>query len=420
MDPLYRNRSYDFEFTVHDWFPEDHYTTRIPSTTVQNGRWRDDGVDNPFYREQIAQHTDATTPFSAWKRTVTVQGSGSAEALYTRSGTDDDGNSITRVASERMNGVFPFYPYYPDADSRCDEEAYWDLMGKLHKLLYNRQNTAQAGVFLGEIREVVHLIRHPAESLYRLIMGSQFQRATAFRKNKILQASWNSYRKVDRRKALSDFWLEMQYGWKPLINDIEDGLKAYNELSSKVIYESFVVTASSEQQGPVTTTPYQHSRIAWLEDSWTNYRTSYRAYGETYKNYGGAKAKLGISWGNFLPTVWELIPYSFLVDYFSNIGDVLNGVTLDYGVLRRVSATVKRQARTTVVFHGFSNPGFPDVTSVSGGHPPVTLESKSITRSPGLNLSVPRVRLELPGVGSLKWANLGALITSRYTRGIRR
>jgi hypothetical protein len=35
-------------------------------------------------------------------------------------------------------------------------------------------------------------------------------------------------------------------------------------------------------------------------------------------------ATLGFSWESFVPTVWELVPYSFILDYFTNIGDVLS------------------------------------------------------------------------------------------------
>jgi hypothetical protein len=37
---------------------------------------------------------------------------------------------------------------------------------------------------------------------------------------------------------------------------------------------------------------------------------------------------VGLHPSNWLPTAWELLPYSFVYDYFANIGDIINAATV--------------------------------------------------------------------------------------------
>jgi hypothetical protein len=49
---------------------------------------------------------------------------------------------------------------------------------------------------------------------------------------------------------------------------------------------------------------------------------------------------------DFLPTAWDLLPFSFIADYFANIGDIINAVSLlgtNYVFTCRTERTVSRR-----------------------------------------------------------------------------
>lgn len=55
---------------------------------------------------------------------------------------------------------------------------------------------------------------------------------------------------------------------------------------------------------------------------------------------------LGLHPRALLPTLWEVIPFSFLVDYFSNVGDILNSVSngIEFNVVGNVMSQVTMTA----------------------------------------------------------------------------
>jgi hypothetical protein len=144
-------------------------------------------------------------------------------------------------------------------------------------------------------------------------------------------------RAKNRKFVIQDTWLEFSFGWKPFISDIEDacrlataepfiarevikaGAKVVPEdIRTKVVFGRNQVLASVQKQSLVNLFVTYKGAIAAT--------TSPPPFPE----------QLGLSWSNVLPTAWELIPYSFLFDYFTNIGVVIEGIStgtihLDWG-----------------------------------------------------------------------------------------
>lgn len=59
---------------------------------------------------------------------------------------------------------------------------------------------------------------------------------------------------------------------------------------------------------------------------------------------------VGVSWGDVALTGWELIPWSFLVDYFTSIGDYLNAVVfLSQAKARYASVSTKVSCKRTYI-----------------------------------------------------------------------
>lgn len=120
----------------------------------------------------------------------------------------------------------------------------------------------------------------------------------------------------------------------------------------------------------------------------------------------------GFSLRSFVPTIWELIPYSFLVDYFSNLGDLVTStavfrndfvyvVSTDWRELHDVACNIRRSLHnnnTGIIDHG---------ESISLGH----WEHRVVSMQRfNVGSLTPSFRFECPLLGSKKWLNIAALL----------
>jgi len=118
----------------------------------------------------------------------------------------------------------------------------------------------------------------------------------------------------------------------------------------------------------------------------------------------------GFSLSNFLPTVWNLIPYSFLVDCFTNIGQVIDGASLGTVYLSWGCKTIRRVrsrdiARSNATCVNGLNPRA--YISASGGHSEWVVFQRSAVSAVTVGLS--DLSFRVPGIGSTKWLNIAAL-----------
>lgn len=111
---------------------------------------------------------------------------------------------------------------------------------------------------------------------------------------------------------ISSRWLELQYGWKPLLNDVYEAAKAYEALTQgprsyyfKANTKRFVnfdsSTSPSNYACPTTGKLTQRILLEMREDMTANKPRS-----------------LGLE--DPMTVAWELVPYSFVIDWFIPIG----------------------------------------------------------------------------------------------------
>lgn len=292
----------------------------------------------------------------------------------------------------------------------------------------NRQ--FQGGVFFGELAEALHGIRHPAEALFKGIesyssAATKLRRTYVKSKADFLSLSRNRRRKVARSfsEAASGLWLEKAFHWMPLLGDIQGAVSALTHTLDQVPRQFIRVSATDVQSSTSTISGFGGPRF------YNGVLSSLDSVGASVKFYGlvqvgprvpfspDAKA-LGFDPRSFIPTIWELIPYSWAVDYFTNIGDMLYG--LSYGgsdVLWTCMGTKQWAKRSQKAGLSSTKP-----VPVFGWHfvalygsmreSEVDTEQAYITRSVYGGNFVPTLDYKVPGL-SLKWLNLGAVFLQR-------
>lgn len=131
-------------------------------------------------------------------------------------------------------------------------------------------------------------------------------------------------------KELADRYMEYRYGIRPLLYDVKSILSAYNSTQKKFDRYTFRGKASaSAQAGPTEFTYYANSVFAYKAYASVKREVTARAGCLTHLH---ALSKLNV-WGLDQPieTLWELLPYSFVIDWFFNIGKTIASFTPEAG-----------------------------------------------------------------------------------------
>jgi hypothetical protein len=130
----------------------------------------------------------------------------------------------------------------------------------------------------------------------------------------------------DASKAVASGWLELQYGWKPLLEDIYGSC---DELVRQQTYELLVTKkAVTKKRYPVRyVNNYLNGSAKGMvyQTGWAHYEVKTSV---TFRRPDGPR-RVMVQTGLTNPALiaWELVPFSFVVDWFLPVGQFLD--TLD-------------------------------------------------------------------------------------------
>lgn len=126
---------------------------------------------------------------------------------------------------------------------------------------------------------------------------------------------------------LGQLWLEARYGWRPLIYDmisIADALQTLKEFNSSKL-SRYTTFGTAEQ-----TREFQVSQSTIYSDGFASGSSwSFNGIGSVHRLIEvrcGVAARTSfqdVAFADPLVTAWELIPFSFVIDWFANIDDIL-------------------------------------------------------------------------------------------------
>jgi len=177
------------------------------------------------------------------------------------------------------------------------------------------------GEFANDFKQTISMLRKPFSSATKLIADI----ASSKRRRLRLSSGRNAL------KAASDAWLEYRYGWKPLILDCQTTIDQVSKIHQKYT-RKHLVARSSESTSVSRTKDFQGTGFG----SWPNLSSYGQATGKGFATAnagvmytvsnpvdpGEAASRIfGTSARDVPATVWEIIPFSFVVDWFVGVGD---------------------------------------------------------------------------------------------------
>lgn len=188
------------------------------------------------------------------------------------------------------------------------------------------------GVALGERKQTIDLVVNTVGKFVKVIRSLKKGRfdlalrhfgSSPARHKKLYPArKMRSDPKSLNSKDISAQWLELQYGWKPLLNDVYESARAYESFTKKTpSYTQRVRKTKSRSQNYVAgKAPFLGNGYAvGRQDSVLRVQIIVR-----YATPPSVVHSLGLT--DPLTVAWELIPFSFVADWFIPIGPYLEAV----------------------------------------------------------------------------------------------
>lgn len=371
---------------------DSNVTTRGSNTlTLTRSRT---GTELPRHKILIRDGSPATTALSAYDQ----QHIG---AEYLGGYMSCRRKGYTQVEWSTRNGMQPTMPDLTTVTQSLVDAAVSDARSRAYSKLHELQTPYNGLVFLGEIKETKDLLKDP------------------FGKSLKLLKSLLEVRKANPRmigSAIASSWLEFQFALLPLISEVDQIIRIIAdqvEIDKRRSFRFFgEASSSTTTTSLVLELPYCYARIETTLESKAENFLRFGHLVACLEHHNDISARLTGAYGKLssVPvTAWELLPWSFLVDYFTNVQEIITSATTGtMNVTWQSNAVVKTVKKTvrSVAIQASSG------TYETLEHRPrrIVTQHRSVERNSNA-LGIPSLRFSLPG-SNMQYANLAALLAS--------
>lgn len=384
----------------------------------------------PNFKYKLRNGIDATSTFVATEQYISWT-PGYAEVRWDYSPTDKR-RTVYSGAPPRDSALPVVSMFFSDEDKA-------KALIKLYDAIKSEKTAMSGGTFLGEFAETVRMLRRP---LMGLRDGLTNYRDLVRTRAKGVKAVKGRLKALNR--MISQTWLEVQFGMKPLFNDIHDICQEIDEAGDRVEAQLVSLKGVSRREKvrsvrfwnnsdtglsrgqPFGQTPMAYDYIETIVDEvLVIYRCGYKREVDVWRVKPALEAvrdRFGFNLEDFVPTVWNLIPTSFITDYFSSVGGILQASFTDTRGVTWVNRTVVEKS-TSVTQLMLNRKNITDLCTggtkklhyvIDKGLGNVVAYRKNVDRR-SVGLDIPPLVFYTPPADSLKWLNLAALTSSFLT-----
>jgi hypothetical protein len=306
-------------------------------------------------------------------------------------------------------------------------------LSRAHKRITAEVSHLNGWTVLGELKETIAQLRRPAGAIRDLM--NKYLRSAYNRKARIRNIKSPIGRK-EYLDALSGTWLEISFGLKPLLSDtkeIAEALARYNMKPPKRtrIRASALEAVDEHLYGSVNRVDGFNSRFTLMrDDEIRRYENScqYIVVMDSKAEVPSGPLRsltdvLGFTPENFVPALYQVAPWSWLLDYFTNVGDIIEaGCTNQTRVLwhnRTSRSRVIRSWKNVIVDSAELLSAYQyeqvscSVGALLGSGKTVT---NVMTRQPGGKLGIPDLVFDHPGDKPGKLFNILAVMNQHRPR----
>lgn len=210
--------------------------------------------------------------------------------------------------------------FYPKPNSNDLSRANTEVLLKI------KDQKVNYGEALAEARSTIAHLSKTARTLLRCFLYARKGKWTKVLKELKIQKGY----KFKASKEVSGRWLELQYGWMPLMSDLSGTMELIQQGFRKDKYRFSAVReikrplTGYDVMSPVAGNPLNHIVGSGVQI------TKVKIYSEVRNSELHSLTQLGLT--DPLQVAWALVPFSFVLDWFLPIGSFLEGLGATKGL----------------------------------------------------------------------------------------
>jgi hypothetical protein len=372
------------------------------------------GDFNPRWRDQVRAGSSATTIASGVKATLNP---GFLDC-YVIMGAVDPHN--TSRAHYGVVGI-PSSTYWRAVEQSVPSDVLAEVTNRAISKFLDAADSARSsiefGQDLGEWKETVHGLIHPLKSLREFTL-SHLSRVTKLAKGVKHRAALS--------KMIADTWLEFKFGWFPLAADVGKAFADFSNNRNHVNVQSIRASARGSFHDfvlPNSAGGFSFSvGVVRCDTRVTGYYyVTFKGAIRTGAHEGALKAAqmLQLDLPHFVPTAWDLLPYSWIADYFVNVGDTLRALCFRDSDLTWGNKTIRTE-------HQYDWNFVMDVNNYDKNVQYIITQNATVDNPFGSVVSfqrapllpgdlIPSIRFSLPLGSEKPWENMAALMIGKQS-----
>lgn len=441
------------------YLDQDAPTSAVPqppirSVTIEGSK---NGRSVPNYMKKLAAGEDASSPYTLDLLSVrrTLLGHLDTTEERRQYASNSSSYSVTipasrlewsgfpeRLANSLTNLGAPIIKHDALVTPEMDVEVRTRLLNRLRE----EYEAMQGQTLLWELRETLHMITRPAEAIRRLTFEKLLpgiivsQKRARSRRGLAVVRNLSARQKAnvaanEFKNAFAGTYLEYVFGVVPLVNDCKDivstTLQAVLEANGQGLKTIKARSRANIVRNPVYNGPGSLRTNNLLNT--VDLRTTYgkRSVSDVIERLGlqqeyiapsqtmeRALGLYGFTFDSVVPSAWEAFPFSWLVDYFVNVGDIVNALFTSTAGVRWANRSVRSQTDLTITGEWllrrpyttpsrYVNVAFKATPSYRAFQH-LTVQRQLINIS---TMNLLPVSFSIPGAGDSKWYNVAAVLS---------